>query len=191
MTALKVSTITDLQVEVARARQKFPTHESDYQIATALAEEVGELCKELLQLVEKPPRPQDAFARAERAYREAIQVACVAVRFAEEARCLADYQKKRGLLKRDADSLPARATDGDYELPGRPTEQKAGPGRIALPGVTEARKRSYGQRHANHTQDPARWSPARSELPTLPEECPDCGTVHNESDSCPADRYQY
>lgn len=56
--------------EINRARAKFPTNEH---LMIALVEEVGELAQALLQ--QKPDRE---------IYAEAIQVACVAMRIAEE-----------------------------------------------------------------------------------------------------------
>lgn len=93
--ALRVSTITDLQREVCAARQKFPHNGSDHKQLNIITEEIGELAKEVLQWEEKPPKPAHAFSRAEKAYREAIQVACTAIRFAEEAAMLADYHHLR------------------------------------------------------------------------------------------------
>jgi len=56
--------------EIDRARAKFPTNKN---LMIALAEEVGELAQALLQ---KKPNGE--------IYKEAIQVACVALRIAHE-----------------------------------------------------------------------------------------------------------
>ena len=62
-------TLQAIAAEVIRARLKFPRNRH---LMTALTEEVGEVAKALLQ---------GDFEKAER---EAIQVACVAVRLIEE-----------------------------------------------------------------------------------------------------------
>lgn len=61
--------LRDVSCEITRARNKFPTNEL---LMVALAEEVGELAKALMD--ESP----DSI------YAEAIQVACVAIRIATE-----------------------------------------------------------------------------------------------------------
>jgi hypothetical protein len=63
-------TIDAINAEVMRARMKFP---SNAKMLAALVEEVGELAKALLQRM-----PTDEVRK------EAIQVACVAVRIIEE-----------------------------------------------------------------------------------------------------------
>jgi NTP pyrophosphatase (non-canonical NTP hydrolase) len=63
-------TLIDVAAEVTRARAKFP---SSRFLLTALMEEVGELAKAVLQ-----KRPKDECRR------EAMQVACVAIRIMEE-----------------------------------------------------------------------------------------------------------
>lgn len=59
-----------LRIELARGRAKFPTNE---QLLAGLTEEVGELAKSLLQ-----------EGNSKHTYKEAIQVACVALRIAVE-----------------------------------------------------------------------------------------------------------
>ena len=68
--ALETITVSAVCAEVIRARLKFPR--SRYLLA-ALTEEVGELARAILQ-----GKDQDAIQR------EAIQVACVALRICEE-----------------------------------------------------------------------------------------------------------
>jgi NTP pyrophosphatase (non-canonical NTP hydrolase) len=63
-------TISAIKAEVTRARLKFPGNRF---LLAALTEEVGELARALLQR-----RPREEWER------EAIQVACVAVRIIEE-----------------------------------------------------------------------------------------------------------
>jgi NTP pyrophosphatase (non-canonical NTP hydrolase) len=63
-------TLDAIHAEVVRARQKFP---GNRHLLAALTEEVGELAKAILQR-----RPGEEIER------EAIQVACVAVRIIEE-----------------------------------------------------------------------------------------------------------
>jgi NTP pyrophosphatase (non-canonical NTP hydrolase) len=63
-------TIDDLQAEIIRARTKFPGGRF---LLAALMEEVGELAQALLQ--RKPPSE---------IIKESLQVACVAIRIAEE-----------------------------------------------------------------------------------------------------------
>ena len=70
MSAYTDRTIMALRAELDRAREKFP---SNAHLFAALGEEVGELARELL---EGGPR--------KRIREEAIQVACVAIRIAEE-----------------------------------------------------------------------------------------------------------
>jgi len=67
---MKDQTTANLQSEVARARSKFP---NNHHLLAALMEEVGELAQAMLQQL---PREQIE--------KEALQVACVAVRIAEE-----------------------------------------------------------------------------------------------------------
>lgn len=62
--------LVDLEVELVRAREKFPDNRH---LVAALMEECGELAQELLQ------NGNTADAR-----KEAIQVACVALRIATE-----------------------------------------------------------------------------------------------------------
>jgi NTP pyrophosphatase (non-canonical NTP hydrolase) len=64
------STVCDIAEEVIRAREKFPGNRF---MLAALVEEVGELAKALLQR-----RPKEEIER------EAIQVACLAIRIIEE-----------------------------------------------------------------------------------------------------------
>ena len=66
----KAVTLGDISAEVVRARTKFP---NNHKMLAALVEEVGELAKALLQ------RMPSAEVR-----KEAIQVACVAIRIIEE-----------------------------------------------------------------------------------------------------------
>jgi NTP pyrophosphatase (non-canonical NTP hydrolase) len=63
-------TLDAITAEVMRARTKFP---GNAKLLAALTEEVGELAKAMLQR-----RPKDEIEK------EAIQVACVAVRILEE-----------------------------------------------------------------------------------------------------------
>jgi NTP pyrophosphatase (non-canonical NTP hydrolase) len=63
-------TLAAVTSEVIRARLKFP---SNKHLLTALVEEVGELAQAMLQ-----DKPRDEIQR------EAIQVACVAMRIVEE-----------------------------------------------------------------------------------------------------------
>lgn len=63
-------TLDAISAEVCRAREKFPGNRL---LLAALTEEVGELAKAMLQ-----DRPSDEIRR------EAIQVACVAIRIIEE-----------------------------------------------------------------------------------------------------------
>lgn len=63
-------TVIDISKEVVRARTKFPGNRL---LLAALTEEVGELAKAMLQ-----DRPIEEIRR------EAIQVACVAIRIIEE-----------------------------------------------------------------------------------------------------------
>jgi hypothetical protein len=63
-------TMGDLAEEVCRAREKFP---KNGHMLAALAEEIGELAKALLE-----GEPNEAIRM------EALQVACVAIRIAEE-----------------------------------------------------------------------------------------------------------
>ena len=75
--------LNDLTAELERARAKFPSSEL---INTALAEEVGELAIALLE------------ENMERVYREAIQVACCAIRLATEGDpAFNDFRTRRGL----------------------------------------------------------------------------------------------
>ena len=64
-------TIEDVAAEVARARAKFPNNEH---LLAALVEEVGELARAYLD--------NEGHGRV---YAEAIQVACMAVRIADES----------------------------------------------------------------------------------------------------------
>ena len=64
------ATLCDLAEELCAARKKFP---GNALLLAALAEEVGELARALLQRQGK-----------ERVQREALQVACVAIRIFEE-----------------------------------------------------------------------------------------------------------
>jgi hypothetical protein len=68
--AVRVETLEELAAEINRARKKFPRNTLLY---TALGEEFGELGKALLQEGNGPS-----------ARREALQVACVALRILEE-----------------------------------------------------------------------------------------------------------
>ena len=70
MTQAKQSTIDALQAEIARARAKFPNSRHN---VVACMEELGELAEVML-------KAQDPARRFE----EAIHVACVALRIAEE-----------------------------------------------------------------------------------------------------------
>lgn len=73
---LSPSTIREIAREVVRARTKFPGNRN---LLGALTEEVGELFEAGLE--QGPRRRHDADALTRR---EAIQVACVAIRIAEE-----------------------------------------------------------------------------------------------------------
>ncbi len=66
----KNETLSDINVEVSKARTKFPGNKM---LLAALTEEVGELAKAMLQ-----KRPQDEVTK------EAVQVAAVAIRIIEE-----------------------------------------------------------------------------------------------------------
>lgn len=66
----EASTVSDIAEEVMRARVKFPGNRF---LLAALTEEVGELAQAYLQ---KKPKKQIR--------KEAIQVACLAIRLAEE-----------------------------------------------------------------------------------------------------------
>ncbi len=66
----QAATIVDVAAEVSRARTKFPGGKL---LLPALMEEVGELAQALLQ-----KRPKDEWRK------EAMQVACVAIRIMEE-----------------------------------------------------------------------------------------------------------
>lgn len=68
--ALKRESIAAVSAEVVRARKKFPGNRF---LLAALTEEVGELAKALLQRAQKSDVDK-----------EAIQVACVAIRLLEE-----------------------------------------------------------------------------------------------------------
>lgn len=68
--AMTAGAMIDLRAELARARAKFPRGEH---LVPALMEEIGELARELLQK-----------GNTQHAYKEAIQVACVAIRIASE-----------------------------------------------------------------------------------------------------------
>lgn len=70
------STIREIAREVVRARKKFPGNRN---LLGALTEEVGELFEAGLE--QGPRRPADADQRTRR---EGVQVACVAIRIAEE-----------------------------------------------------------------------------------------------------------
>lgn len=74
---MKDSTAVELQAEITRARKKFP---STHKLLAALFEEGGELAKAMLQR-----RPLSDVQK------EAIQVACVAIRIYEEGD--ADFDK--------------------------------------------------------------------------------------------------
>lgn len=63
-------TLRKIRAELIRARTKFPGNEK---LTVALMEEVGELAQALLQ-----DKPREEIVK------EAVQVACVAVRIAEE-----------------------------------------------------------------------------------------------------------
>ena len=65
-----MATLAKLAAEIGRAREKFPRNRF---LLAALAEEMGELAQAMLQ-----KQPRDEIVR------EAIQVACVAIRIAEE-----------------------------------------------------------------------------------------------------------
>ena len=67
-----IKAINDLVEEIENARHKFPGNDL---LTIALMEEVGELSKALLD------------ESLENVYREAIQVACVAIRIATEGDC--------------------------------------------------------------------------------------------------------
>ena len=72
------STITEIVAELERATVKFPTWPTDPLHALGvLHEEVGELSKEVLQLVYEPHKTS-----AEAVRREAFQAAAMALRFA-------------------------------------------------------------------------------------------------------------
>lgn len=71
-------TITEIVAELERATVKFPTWPTDPLHALGvLHEEVGELSKEVLQLVYEPHKTSPEAVR-----REAIQAAAMALRFA-------------------------------------------------------------------------------------------------------------
>lgn len=69
--------LADLEAELSKARSKFPGNED---LDNALTEEVGELNQALLQQKHEP----DKKVTHEDIYKEAIQVACVAIRIATE-----------------------------------------------------------------------------------------------------------
>lgn len=71
---MKSKTIKDIRAEIMRARKKFP--ENEHQLA-ALTEEVGELAQALIDNSMGTLTPN-------RVYWEAIQVAAMAIRVAEE-----------------------------------------------------------------------------------------------------------
>lgn len=95
MTVLKVSTVTDLQVAVHADRQKRGAQRFDLSMAEDLRNQAEAVTEALNGWQDNPPRPQDAFSRSERMYRVAIQAACLALRIAEEARCLIAYHDRR------------------------------------------------------------------------------------------------
>jgi NTP pyrophosphatase (non-canonical NTP hydrolase) len=68
--AMKPQTVEAIEIEIVKARTKFP---KNAKLLAALMEEVGELAKALLQ-----------NKGADEVRKEAIQVACVAVRIIEE-----------------------------------------------------------------------------------------------------------
>ena len=69
--------LQEVKEEVAFARKKFP---GNHMMLAALMEEVGELAQALIDN-ERLPGNQSA---PQHAYREAVQVACMAMRIAEE-----------------------------------------------------------------------------------------------------------
>jgi len=69
--------LRDLQAEIGRAVRKYPKFNSAHEGWAVLREEVDELWDE----VKKSPKNR----RSARMYKEAIQVAAVAIRFAAEA----------------------------------------------------------------------------------------------------------
>lgn len=78
MSSPHLHTMQDIMDEVKKARSKFP---DNHKLLAALMEEVGELAQAYLQ--DKP---------LEEIYKEAKQVACVAIRIMEEGD--ADFENK-------------------------------------------------------------------------------------------------
>lgn len=74
MDADRPSTFYDIKEELDGARRKFPTNKH---MMSALTEEVGELAQALIDC----DRKEQTVSQV---YREAMQVACMAIRVAEE-----------------------------------------------------------------------------------------------------------
>ncbi len=76
---VRQSTFSALDAEIERARRKFPGANQNF---TALIEEVGELAQALLQ---SNGNPVDGWKQTSaEVYKEAKQVACMAIRMMEE-----------------------------------------------------------------------------------------------------------
>jgi NTP pyrophosphatase (non-canonical NTP hydrolase) len=69
--------LKDVKTEIGRAREKFP---KSTDLLPALVEEVGELSQALLQQKHEPNKDKGSVD----IYKEAIQVACAALRLATE-----------------------------------------------------------------------------------------------------------
>ena len=83
-TGLLTQTAQDIAEEVRHARTKFPSNKHNL---AALVEEVGELAQALIEhdFLENPAEhPNKLQIYTEAIYKEAIQVACMAIRVAEE-----------------------------------------------------------------------------------------------------------
>ena len=79
---IQAATIQDIEAEVRRARTKFPGNKHNL---VALVEEVGELAQALIEHdFAKGTHPSRMQTLTEALYKEAIQVACMAIRVAEE-----------------------------------------------------------------------------------------------------------
>lgn len=81
--------ISDIEAELAKARQKFPGTED---ITDAITEELGELCKAKLEMKHEPEKG----VTHEDIYKEAIQVAVMAIRFATEGQEGHQYHPESG-----------------------------------------------------------------------------------------------
>lgn len=86
--------LCDIQVELAKARSKFP---GTVDIMTALGEEFGELCQALLQHKHEPHKN----ITHEDIYKEAIQTAVMAIRVASEGDPSFPYDPERGYRGKD------------------------------------------------------------------------------------------